>query len=148
MSDLFRCIWVYCLTVIFCISFGLFLKIRYHHPQISFETLTSTQSKFASIQPDPCQLHLAEGIPFSPPPDGNIQINFLCSNGRHSNNYLRFGALPGPKLTDALLTISQLNNFDIKSINGWQVFINQSPASIPFDNVVLKISDEVTLIND
>lgn len=150
-------LWVYLLTIFLLSLFGFYLSFRFKHPLISYEELTSPTSSFAIIQSNPCFLHLIGEAPFSPLPDGNIQVNILCPGGESSPNYLKLSALPSHSIFDALSTLAAVNNFSIKLDNqnkieslgnisntpnkSWQVYVNNSQINSPLNQSILKINN-------
>jgi hypothetical protein len=151
--------WVYLLTLLLLIIFGLFLSFRFKHPQISYENLTNSISHFAVLQTNPCFLHIIGGIPFSASPDGNIQANILCPDGQTSPNYLKFSAIPNHTVFSSLKILSTVNNFSIKlndqneieSLGNiknspkqqWHVYTNNSEILGDLNKNYLKINDVV-----
>lgn len=149
--------WVYLLTLFLLLIFGLFLAFRVKHPLISYEKLIGLTSHFAVSQQNPCSFHIIGGIPFSNPPDGNIQANILCPDGQSSPNYLKLSALSTHTILDALNILSSVNNFSPKfndqnkieslgnlknnSSQSWQVYLNNSKINNSLDKNILKIND-------
>lgn len=149
--------WVYLLTLFLLFLFGFFLVFRFKNPTIVTDDLFSLSSKFAVSQNNPCSFHIIGGIPDSPSPDGNIQVNVLCPNGQTSPNYIKFSTVSNHIAINALKIISSVNNFSFKindqkqieSIGdientknqNWHIYLNSSQISKPLDQITLKIGD-------
>lgn len=149
--------WVYLLTLFLLFFFGFFLFVRFKNPIIVTDDLFSLSSEFAVSQNNPCSLHIIGGIPNSPSPDGNIQVNVLCPNGQTSPNYIKFSAVSNHTAINALKIISSVNNFTFKlneqneieemgSIKNtlkqkWYFYLNSSQISKPLDKIIINTGD-------
>lgn len=165
MEKTFKGIWVYFIFLLFLALLGTYFAYRSRHSTITLAQLTVPQSKFAWIHDNPCFSAIIGGIPYSPLPDGNIQINVICPDGSRSMNYVRLGAIAErPNIYDSLVLLTSINNFKIvftdlggkevvslgkiKNENGhnWKVLLNGNLVKQPLEKEILKINDVVELI--
>lgn len=141
MSRLFSSFWIYGLSWLMFLAFGIYLLSQ--NPSRITKLTSSVRSKYSALNSNPCHLQIAGGVPHSSKPDAVFQVNLDCGPGQKSYNYLLLDAVPGsPTIANALNLVSEINSFKFQtgqefslgnlsntSAHSWQILLNSVPVT-------------------